>query len=149
VMKSYLEQEIIKNNLNNIHLVPYQDRELMPFLIAYADLHFIFMAPEMEGQGFPSKVYTIMACAKPLLVISGENTPIYDFLNPLNCSFLVSSGNISEKCNVIVDFLKSSVLDRTLINQMGSNGYNVIEENYSKDVVSQKYVDLANKILTN
>lgn len=149
VMKDYLEQEIAKNNLNNIHLVPYQDRELMPSLIAYADLHFIFMAPEMQGQGFPSKVYTIMACAKPLLVISNENTPIHDFLNPLNCAFLVNSTNLIEKCNIIVDFLKSTRLDRALINKMGSNGYSVIEENYSKDVVSQKYVDLANKILTN
>jgi len=149
VMKSYLEQEITKNNLNNIHLVPYQDRELMPSLMAYADLHFIFMAPEMEGQGFPSKVYTIMACAKPLLVISGENTPIHDFLKPLNCAFLVNSTAVAEKCKIIIDFLKNSVLNRTILNQMGTNGYKVIEENYSKDVVSQKYVDLADKILTN
>ena len=30
------------------------------------------MAPESDTDGFPSKVYTIMACERPLLVLSGE-----------------------------------------------------------------------------
>lgn len=146
VMKSYIEEEIKVNNLKNIHLIPYQAREQMPSLIAYADLHFIFMSPEMEGQGFPSKVYTIMACAKPLLVISGKNTPIHNFLAPLNCSFIVDAIKFDDKCNLLVEFLIGAFKNQEL-KQMGINGYNVIENGYSKKIVSQKYVDLADKIL--
>src|SRR6202008_4884679 len=58
VMKQSLKGEIQNNNLNNVHLIPYQSRHKMSQIIAYADLHFIFMTKEMEGQGFPSKVYT-------------------------------------------------------------------------------------------
>lgn len=147
VMKEYLEKEIEVNNLFNIHLIPYQDRELMPSLIAYADVHFIFMSPQMEGEGFPSKVYTIMACAKPLLVISGKGTPIHNFLEPIKCAFLVDTTCFDTKCEMITNFLIAAS-DRTQITEMGKNGYNVIEKEYSKKIVSQKYVDLANKILS-
>lgn len=58
----------------------------MPKIIAYSDMQFIFMTPSMDMQGFPSKVYTIMACGKPMLVCSGEGTPIVDFLSPIGCA---------------------------------------------------------------
>lgn len=146
VMKEYLETQIRINNIKNIHLIPYQRREQMPSLIAYADIHFIFMSPEMEGQGFPSKVYTIMACSKPLLVISGKNTPIYNFLEPIKCAFLIDSSDFEVKCNRITDFLTQT--NKIKINEMGQNGYSIIEKEYSKNIVSQKYVDLADKILS-
>jgi glycosyltransferase involved in cell wall biosynthesis len=68
VMKDFVEREINTHQLSKIHLIPYQPRETMSSLIAYADIQFIFMSPETDGHGFPSKVYTIMACAKPMLV---------------------------------------------------------------------------------
>lgn len=148
VMKDYLDKEISLNNLTNIHLIAYQPRDLMPRLIAYADLHFIFMTPEMEGQGFPSKVYTIMACAKPLLVISGQNTPIRNFLQPVNCSFLIDSIDFKTKCERIVKFLTDSAKDRIVLEEMGKNGYKLVQEQYSNTAVTDKYVNLVNKILS-
>ena len=70
-MRGFLESEKKSKNLKNLHLIAYQPRELMPSLLAFSDLQFIFMAPKTEGHGFPSKVYTIMACAKPIMVCSG------------------------------------------------------------------------------
>ena len=119
----------------------------MPQLIAYADLHFIFMSPEMEGQGFPSKVYTIMACAKPLLVVSGAGTPINNFLKPLECSFLVEAEDFDDKCKKIVDCLKLAMADPIALRELGKNGLDNIEKKYSKTVVTQQYVDLALEIL--
>ncbi|MEJ5961282.1 glycosyltransferase family 4 protein [Pedobacter immunditicola] len=147
VMKSYLENEIKINNLTNIHLIPYQSREQMPSLISYADIHFIFMSREMEGQGFPSKVYTIMACAKPLLVISGKNTPIHNFLSSTNCAFLVDTKSFDEKCQSVTDFLQRTLLDKSGIKELGGNGYKLIEREYSKNAVTRQYVDLADQIL--
>lgn len=69
--KERLLQEKENKKLDKLHIIPYQPRELMPSLLAYSDIQFIFMSPDTEGHGFPSKVYTIMACAKSLIVISG------------------------------------------------------------------------------
>jgi spore maturation protein CgeB len=67
----------------------------MPLIYSFADIHFISINKEMEQGGFPSKVYTIMACEKPLIVITGEDTPLFNFLENLNCSILISK-NINE-----------------------------------------------------
>ncbi len=149
VMKHYLEEQITLLDLKNIHLVPYQSREVMPGLIAYADLHFIFMSPDMEGQGFPSKVYTIMACAKPLLVISGENTPISNFLKPVQCAYMINEKEIEDQCSKIEEIIQRLLNDKSELLNLGQNGFIHIENTYSKNIVTKKYVDLANKILNN
>lgn len=144
-MKEYLEKEKVSKNLEKLHMIPYQPRELMPSLLAYADLQFIFMAPHTEGHGFPSKVYTIMACAKPLLVCSGENTPIINFLNDKDCAYLITERNIDDKVHEMVQILKN--YDWGALKKMGEQGYAHIANNYSKDSVTKEYVGIATKLL--
>ena len=69
----------------------------MPSILAYSDIQFIFMNPEMEMQGFPSKVYTIMACGRPLLVCSGKDTPIINFLQEHGCAKLITEKSLEKK----------------------------------------------------
>jgi glycosyltransferase involved in cell wall biosynthesis len=103
VKKEFLIREVEKHNLTNIKVLPYQDRELMPLINSFADIHFISISKEMEQEGFPSKVYTIMACAKPLLVVSGKDTPIYNFLNPLSCSYLITESNVDKQSEKLIE----------------------------------------------
>ena len=145
VMKNHIQTEIEIHNLNNVHLIPYQPREQMASLIAYADLQFIFMSPEMEDHGFPSKVYTIMACAKPLIVCSGEKTPIFRFLDELGCAYLISETDTLLKEKKIVGILRS--VNKEDLKLKGKSGLDVITRNYSNQAVTQQYVDLANKLL--
>jgi colanic acid biosynthesis glycosyl transferase WcaI len=140
VMKSYLEAKVIEHGLLNVFILPYQQRELMPKLLAFADLQFIFMSKEMEGHGFPSKVYTIMACAKPLIVCSGPETPIINFLQKHECAKLITDQDLNTKTNRIHDYLKTVTKDELKI--MGEKGYQVVKTTYSKDVVANQYVNL-------
>lgn len=146
VLKDFLEKEVSTNQLTKVHLIPYQPRESMPSLIAYSDLQFIFMSPQTEGQGFPSKVYTIMACAKPLLVCSGADTPIINFLDNKNCAFLIEEReDMNKKIEQIVSVIKS--LDKKELNEMGKRGFSDISTYYSKEAVTDRYVDLTNSLL--
>ncbi|ULT28246.1 glycosyltransferase family 4 protein [Sphingobacterium sp. E70] len=113
VMKEYVKNMVEKSGLSKVHVLPYQPRELMPKLLAYADMQFIFMSKEMEGHGFPSKVYTIMACAKPLIVCSGEGTPIVNFLKDYNCAKIITEGN--EQKNTRYSFILESDKPESII----------------------------------
>lgn len=145
VMKDHVIEQKRVNGLNKVHILPYQPRESMPHLLAFADLQFIFMSKEMEGHGFPSKVYTIMACAKPLIVCSGEKTPIINFLKEQHCAKLITTRDFSEKVNEIVLFLKNS--SKESLQTLGNAGYEEIKKKYSKEVVTADYVGLIDKIL--
>ena len=144
-MKEWVEKEIVKHKLNKVHLLPYQPRNLMPSLIAYSDIQFIFMTPKTEGDGFPSKVYTIMACERPLLVCSGLNTPIINFLENKDCAYLVTEKDTDKKLNDLVNILLST--DKNTLREMGKNGLDIIHTKYSKTIVTQQYVDLVNSLL--
>ena len=48
-MKKYVEERKAEIGLEKLHVLPYQSRHLMPAILAYSDLQFIFMTPQMEG----------------------------------------------------------------------------------------------------
>lgn len=148
VMKKHLQDEIIKNNLEKkIHLVHYQNRELMPYIISFANLHFIFMSPEYDKQGFPSKTYTILACNKPLLISSNENSPITKYLNKSNGAFIFSNEHLDARVDEIAKFLI-----KTHKNPLVSEGSSIREaviESYSKNVITSKYIKLIDSIILN
>jgi colanic acid biosynthesis glycosyl transferase WcaI len=138
VQKEFLEIEVQKQNLSNVRVFPYQSRELIPMINNYADIHFIAINQQMEQEGFPSKVYTIMACAKPIIVVSGLNTPLYNFLKDKNCSELVTNNrNIN-----FTQAIRKLAFDKELRERLGNNGYEEIIKNYSKKVVVSKYANL-------
>ena len=138
--RGYVEDEIRKRGLEKVHLLPYQPRELMPAILSYSDASFIFMAPESDTDGFPSKVYTIMACERPLLVMSGDNTPIVNFLKDKGCAKLVTEQDYDRKVDEVVTWLASVTKDD--LAEMGKRGLQTIEEHYTKEKVTDMYVDL-------
>ena len=143
--RKYVEEEIQKRGLEKLHLLPYQPRELMPAILSYSDASFIFMAPENDGDGFPSKVYTIMACERPLLVSSGDNTPIVNFLKDKGCAKLITEKNFEKKVEEMVAWLKTVTKEE--LAQMGKNGLAEIQAKYTKEKVTDMYVDLVDSLL--
>ena len=145
VMKSYVEDKKKELQLDKLHVLPYQPRNLMPAILAYSDVQFIFMTPQMEGQGFPSKVYTIMACGRALLIGSGKNTPIVNFLEPVGCAKLVYEHDVEKKTDEMAQWLSS--VTREELRSMGAKGEKTIQEGYTKEIVTRKYVNLINQLL--
>lgn len=143
--RGYVEDEIQKRGLKKLHLLPYQPREMMPAILSYSDLSFIFMAPEMDGDGFPSKVYTIMACERPLLVLSGENTPIINFLKDKGCAKLVTEQDFDKKVNEMDKWMRT--VTKEDLAQMGKNGLVEIQSKYTKEKVTDMYVDLVDSLV--
>ena len=143
--RGYMEEEIKNRGLDKLHLLPYQPRELMPAILSYSDASFIFMVPGRDGDGFPSKVYTIMACERPMLIMSGENTPIINFLKDKNCAKLITEMDFDKKVDEMVEWLKSVTKEE--LSQMGKNGLAEIQAKYTKEKVTDMYVDLVDKLV--
>ena len=145
VKKKWVEEQKTIRGLDKLHILDYQPRHMMPSILAYSDLQYIFMTPEQEGMGFPSKVYTIMACGRPLLVCSGDNTPIVNFLKPIGCAKLVTNHDLEQKTDEMAQWL--STMTREKLRGMGTKGEVVIKQSYTKEKVTKQYVELVNSIL--
>ncbi len=144
VMRDYVADKIKVFNLDNVHLLPYQLRELMPEIIAFSDIQYIFMEPRIAAQGFPSKVYTIMASAKPLLVCSPDNTPIVNFLKNIGCAKIITAEDVNSKAAEICKWLDS--VKPKQLKEMGVKGLAEIKDKYSKDIVTKQYCNLISQL---
>jgi spore maturation protein CgeB len=100
----------------------------------------------MEGQGFPSKVYSIMACKKPLLVISGKNSPLNNFLKDEDAAYLISSTDLNDKCKQLEAKIRAIIDNKQVLLLKGEIGYKRIVNEYSKRFVVKKYVQLVEEI---
>jgi glycosyltransferase involved in cell wall biosynthesis len=147
VMKDSLIDSVMKNDLKNVKVFPYQSRELLPLLNSSADAHFIFMDPKLDDQGFPSKVYTIMACARPLIVTSRAGASLNNFLSNKNCSLIVAEDDIESKVNQLIKGVEKLMSDSSYRKELGLNGRKVIELEYSKEIVVSKYIELVKSLL--
>ena len=138
IKKVYLKEQIELLNLTNIRLFPYQKREVVAALNNLATVHFISINEQIENEGFPSKIYTMLASSKPTIVVAGIKTPIYQFLKGKDCSILVSENRSEGFLKSVIELTKNGELAKRL----GQNGFEVIKQNYSKKVVVSKYVNL-------
>ena len=143
--RGYLVEEKERRKLTNLRILPYQPRELMPAILSYSDASFIFMAPENDGDGFPSKVYTIMACERPLLVLSGKNTPIVNFLEDKGCVKIVTEKDSVKKVQEMSEWLHH--VTKEDLRKMGKRGLKAIQESYTKEIVTSKYADLVKELI--
>lgn len=143
--RKFVEEEIKKRGLEKLHLLSYQPRELMPAILSYSDASFIFMVPGRDGDGFPSKVYTIMACERPLLISSGVNTPIINFLDGKECAKLITEEDFDKKVDEMVAWLKT--VSKNELKMMGKNGLAVIQAKYTKEIVTGMYADIVKELI--
>ena len=130
--RGYVEDEIKKRGLKKLHLLPYQPRDLMPAILSYSDASFIFMAPGQDGDGFPSKV-------------SGENTPIINFLDGKGCAKLITEKDFNKKVDMMVEWLRT--ITKEDLAQMGKNGLAEIQAKYTKEKVTDMYCDLVKDLI--
>jgi glycosyltransferase involved in cell wall biosynthesis len=147
VQRLYLEKSIKDNGLDNIHVMGYQPRKTIASIISYADIHFIFMLKLMEKQGFPSKVYSIMACAKPLLILSGKDTPLSNFLRPTGSAFTIECTGLEAKVAKLYAALQLILSRPDSLSDMGKKGFDVIHKSYTKEIITEKYLSLAQGLL--
>lgn len=85
-----------------------------------------------------------MACDRPLLVCSGSNTPIVDFLQPIGCAKLLTEHDLEKKTDIITQWLTE--IDREKLYQMGKCGGQEIQKKYTKEIVTKQYVELVDSL---
>lgn len=131
----------LSKKLSNVHVWPYQNRELVPLINNRCDLHIISMNQASNMDGLPSKIYTILACGKPILAGASDDSPIAGVLKMSGNSVVVPMGNSDEFIKAIKG-IKSSEINLSPI-----QGIEFVTQNYSREKVVSMYLDLIDSIV--
>ena len=134
-VKSKLEDYKIDNSLDNVVFIPYQDKADLIYSLNSADIHWVVNAKGIKGVSVPSKLYGVMAVAKPVLGVLDEGSEARLIVEQSNCGICIEPGNYEE----IQKQIEYIIQNKDYIKYLGFNGRKYLEQNLTKDVSINRY----------
>ena len=140
--REWLTGEVKKRGLANVRLFGYQPKELMSQINASCDIAMIPMTRIGTMGGFPSKIYTIMACAKPVIASASEDSEMAWIVKQSGCGVVVPC----EDPQAFADAVLAVFRERESLPAKGERGRRFVEQDYSKRAIAQKYDGLIRQL---
>ena len=137
---AYLEQvrQIIKDrSIGNVTLLPFQPYEEISHVFSLGDVSLVISKPGVGANSVPSKTWSIMSASRPVLANFDENE-LKSIIEKNNCGIFTKAGDKVAFTDAILKLYN----DRELCCEMGKNGRKFVMENLTKEVGTQKYVDV-------
>ena len=139
---AWLSDEVAKRGLQNVKLLGYQSKDLMPQINASCDIAIIPMTRAGALDGFPSKIYTNLASARPVIVSADQNAEMAAIVRRVGCGRVVPP----EDPQAFADAVLSAFRERELLPAEGARGRKFVEKDYSKEAIARKYDALIHQL---
>jgi glycosyltransferase involved in cell wall biosynthesis len=133
--REWLAGEVKRRGLVNFQMIGYQPKELMAQINASCDLGLIPMTRTGAQDGFPSKVYAIMACAKPVLATAEDGSEMAWIIKAAGCGRVVAP----DRPQAFTEAVRVAFQDREKLPDEGLRGRRFVEKDYSKEAIARKY----------
>ncbi len=137
---AYLEsvKQIIEDrNVQNVTLLPFQPYEEISHVFSLGDVSLVISKPGVGANSVPSKTWSIMSASRPVLANFDENE-LKSIIEKNNCGIFTKAGDKEAFTDAILKLYN----DRELCREMGKNGRKFVMENLTKEVGTQKYVEV-------
>lgn len=122
-------------NLTNVTTKPYQPRNILPLSLGACDMSVVSLIPGSEDTVAPSKLYGILASAKPVLLISSENSSLAKLITTYSCGIVVSPG---DPCS-LAEKLSALSTNPSEIQKMSENAAKLYKTLFDKDNSIDQY----------
>lgn len=127
----------------NITLLPFQPYEDISHVFSLGDASLVISKPGVGENSVPSKTWSIMSASRPVLANFDENE-LKSIIENNNCGIFTKAGEKEAFKKAILTLYN----DRELCREMGKNGRKFVMDNLTKEVGTQKYVDVIKSVAT-
>lgn len=138
-----IKKYVTENQLHNVIFKPYQARKLLHLSLGAADLHWVTLEPQMEAFIVPSKIYGILAAAKPVIFLGDKNGELAKVISKIGCGKVVEIGNSDIMASTIKEFSR----DLSSIKIMGNLGRVEFQSMYELNISVSKFSVLFQKLI--
>jgi len=121
-----------------VAFLDYQPREVLPFSLASGDLHYVGLARGLSGFVVPSRLYGILAAARPVLVSADADSETARLVEEVGCGFVLPPGRPELVAGVIRDLEEG----RLSLEGMGERGREWVEREADREVAFGRYRSL-------
>lgn len=140
--RSYLDQYTKSFQMNNVIQKPYQPKSRLADSLAVADLSLVTLIPGAYDTVAPSKLYGILASARPVLFVGNKNSEIAQFILSNRCGFVFDIGDVQG----LATFLLHLLNDTSLIAEASQHAYSAYVNNFGLRNSAIKYANLLSPI---
>lgn len=121
----------------NITLLPFQPYEDISHVFSLGDVSLVISKPGVGENSVPSKTWSIMSASRPVLANFDENE-LKTIISDNHCGIFTKAGDKDAFKEAILYLYKNPDMCR----EFGQNGRKFVIENLTKEVGTQKYVDV-------
>jgi colanic acid biosynthesis glycosyl transferase WcaI len=132
--KENLQKMATDKQLTNIKFYPLQPYELLPALLATADLHLVLQKKEASDLVMPSKLTGILAAGGCSIVTAMKGTSLYDIIDKYNMGILCEPESQQALKNAIDKALSSD------LTELRMNARQYAEEYLNKDRILSEFI---------
>jgi len=133
--KPALEDEAAKMKLDNVRFLPYQPYDRVPEVYSAADVCLVPLRRDFTEDSVPSKLWTIMGCARPVIASVEASSDTAHVVRAANCGIVTQPEDGQEIANAILTLYR----DRPLMENQGRQGRAYVEKYYSLHCVAELY----------
>lgn len=140
--RDWLAEQLARESYSNVTLLPYQPRSVVPQIYATADLCLVPLKKGTAQETFPSKIYTIMAAARPVVAATDPESELADLVQTADCGWAVPPDDAA----ALSDVLRRAYEERSLLARKAHLGHAHVVANYSRQAVAQRYDELIREL---
>jgi glycosyltransferase involved in cell wall biosynthesis len=124
--------------VDQVRFLYYQSRDALPRSLSAADVHVVGLAPGLAGYVVPSRLYGILAVARPVIVAADAESETAQVVQRVGCGIVVPPGRPELLARAIRD-AHDGKLD---LAEMGRRGREWVEREADRSVAMRRYRDL-------
>ena len=129
-------------NLSSLTLLPFQPFELLPEILASADVVLGILEPEAGEFCVPSKVLSYMCVARPIVLAALKRNLASQLLINNNCGLVSDPKNSKEFVSIVTQLLHNP----TKSHEMASNARAFAEYNFDIDNIGNAFEDIIHSL---
>jgi len=138
IVKEKIEREAALRSLDNIKFFPFQPRQMLPSVLATADVCIVSLLKQASEVSVPSKVLAYMAAGRPIIASVDPACETAKIIKQADCGKVVEPGDSSAITAAILELFDDS--DRA--KSYGKNGRTYVMKYLSKKVLVTQYAEL-------
>ncbi|MBX3010675.1 MAG: glycosyltransferase family 4 protein [Caldilineaceae bacterium] len=133
--RATLESQAQRLGLQNVQFLSYQPYEELAPMLSAADLAVVCLDSAFTGASVPSKTYSVMACARPILALVAPHSEIGQLVQESQCGLVLPAATGHQIAHVI----RQLWADPQAVQQMGQQGYRAFQANYTLTTALENY----------
>lgn len=139
--REWLEENA--KDIPNLKLLDYQPYEVLPDMLASADVLVVLLERDASRYSVPSKVLNYLCAARPILALLPSDNAVARTVEDAGAGFVVAPGDISAASRALNRVLQ----DRNMCQKMGRSARNYAERTFDVGGVADRFESVLGGVL--